>query len=149
MRVLNRTQLRHEVDLIERNLASDRVLDMLHSTVRERATLDRQLAEFSLESLQQFLNHTVFTCYLKVIHMDGHQAGQHPRVVVPETQPVVDTALAHSTLLREDAYEFHLKSSWGIRKTRAWLVTVQHLFLGVTPSNPGKVLRSRMSATGK
>ena len=47
------------------------------------------------------------------------------------TQLVVDTTLAHSTLLCEDAYEFHLEGSWGVRKTRAWFVTVQHLFLGV------------------
>ena len=51
LRVFNRTQLRHKVDLVERDLARDRVLDVLHYAIRERTTLDRQLAKLSLEDL--------------------------------------------------------------------------------------------------
>ena len=43
--MLNGAQLRHKIHLVERDLSSDRVLDVLHATIRERATLDRQLAK--------------------------------------------------------------------------------------------------------
>ena len=34
-----------KVHLVERDLSSDRVLDVLHATVRERASLNGQLAK--------------------------------------------------------------------------------------------------------
>ena len=44
LRMLNGAQLRDKIHLVERDLSSERVLDVLHATVRERATLNRQLA---------------------------------------------------------------------------------------------------------
>ena len=45
LRVFNGAQLRHKIYLVERDLSSDRILDVLHATVRARATLNRQLAK--------------------------------------------------------------------------------------------------------
>ena len=45
LRVFNGAQLGHKVYLVASDLSSDRILDVLHATVRERATLDRQLAK--------------------------------------------------------------------------------------------------------
>ena len=53
-----------------------------------------------------------------------------------ETEFVVDTALTHSALLREDANQFNLKRSRCISQARARFVTMQHLLLWIKPLKP-------------
>ena len=135
-RVFYGAQFGQEVNLVERNFSSDWVLDVLHTAVRERSTLNRQLAKFLLKDLQQFLHHYVHACYFQVINMDRHYADQHSRCIMSKTKLVVDSALTHSTFLREDTDKFDLKCSRCIGKARTRFITVQHFFLGIEPLKP-------------
>ena len=102
LRMLDGAQFRHKIYLVERDLSSDRILNVLHATISERASLDRQLAKFLLKHLQQFLHYLVSACDLEVVNMDRHDKDQHS-FLVPKAKLIVNAALTHSTLLGEDA----------------------------------------------
>ena len=124
----NRLHILDILLLVEGGQEGSKVLYMAETAVGECEPFDLQLAKNILDLLEKPLDDVLLACEPEVVDVFGHQTNESadPIVSLFEFQDKfsVNRGWNHPASVLSDLGELEGESSWGIRQTCAWFVTM-------------------------